>query len=893
MTKIVKKAKEVSKFSNNFCRAKDLSNEASVEQFFVNRLLKALGYEDSEIKPKTAIDELKIGKGRKKEPWKPDYMIVCKKKPRWIVDAKSPTENPEDFIDQGGGYCFAVNQKIEGNPVHYFMLTNGFLTRVYRWDSDEPILSLRFADFVNGNTKYESLRKLLGANVARTGWIETKQPVVPHRIYRPNMEEAKKTFIRCHRIIWKADKVGPQGAFERFAKILFVKLWEDRRLRNNADYLAAIGRGDPLPADAVRFSTRWIEQQETNSENPIDRILFRDLVESLEQEIQSKKRKRIFDPLTRLGVQPGTVKMVVAQLEHQYLFGIDEDLNGRMFEAFLVASMRGEDLGQYFTPRSIVKLVTRLGKPIAVPSKIERVLDGCCGTGGFLIELLTEMRRQVYENKSLSNTKRMEMLNEVANEAIFGIDAAQDPPLGKIARINMYLHGDGGSRVYMTDALRSVPEPFGTDTPEAKQDVRELRKLLEGEHPLRFDLILTNPPFSMDYSRGAPDEWEVLKDYELCSWGGKERSTLRSAVMFIERYYDLLKPAGRLLTVIDDGVLGSKKTEFVRDYIRTKFIINGIISLHGDAFQRAGARVKTSILCLTKKLSENEQQPSAFVYETRYVGLDDVPTRTPPSVAEAARKKALEEIEAVTTAYSKYLNGETGPWLVKAAKLTGRLDAKNLNPWSVEKLEKTWIRAGAKAEKLSALVEPIENLIHIKPDSHYTFLRISYEGFAEDGERRLGKEISYAGKVGNAKAGDIVVSNISAVYRAICVLPKEKESALITPEFTVLRIKKERVREIDPMYLWSVLRSSAVIAEWLAHSTGVGRHRVEWNLLREQSVPLLPYPKQKAIGDLYRKAARLTRNSENAMAQAAGGIVTLDLDGEMARDQMARAKPPR
>ena len=773
------------------------------------------------------------------------------------------------------------------------MLTNGFLTRVYPWDSAEPVLSLRFADFIDGNTKYESLCKLLGADAARVGWADAKQPIVPHAIHRPNMEEAKRTFARCHRIIWKADKVGRQGAFERFARILFVKLWEDRRLRDNADHLAAIGRGDPLPADAVRFSTRWIEQQEANSENPIDRILFHDLVEALEQEIQAKKRKRIFEPSTRLAVQPGTVKRVVAELQHQYLFGIDEDLNGRMFEAFLIASMRGEDLGQYFTPRSIVKLMARLGMPIATPAKVERVLDGCCGTGGFLIELLTEMRRQVYENKALSSAKRTAMLNEVANEAIFGIDAAQDPKLGRIARINMYLHGDGGSRVYMTDALRAIPTPSDTDSPEGKQEVQELRKLLAGDDPLRFDLILTNPPFSMDYSRGSPDEWEVLKDYELRAWDGKDRSSLRSAVMFIERYHSLLKPGGRLLTVIDDGVLGSKKTGFVRDYIRKKFIINGIISLHGDAFQRAGARVKTSVMCLTKKTDSNEQQPSAFVYETRYVGLDDVPSRTPPSVADEARRNALEEIENVAGAYSKYLSGERGPWLVRAERLNGRLDAKNLNPWSVDKLAATWARVGATTEKLSDLVDPVESMIDVKPDDYYTFLRISYEGFAEDGERRLGKEISYVGKVGNAKAGDIVVSNISAVYRAICVLPKEKEKSLVTPEFTVLRIKKERAGDIDGTYLWSVLRSSAVIAEWLAHSTGVGRHRVEWHLLGGQSVPVLPIDDQRVIGDLYRKAARLAQESADAMAQGARGLALLDLDGEIAKDQMARAKPPR
>ncbi len=59
-------------------------------------------------------------------------------------------------------------------------------------------------------------------------------------------------------------------------------------------------------------------------------------------------------------MRPETIKMVVQKLQHWDRFGIDEDLNGRLFETFLNATMRGEELGQFFTPRSVVKLVTKL-----------------------------------------------------------------------------------------------------------------------------------------------------------------------------------------------------------------------------------------------------------------------------------------------------------------------------------------------------------------------------------------------------------------------------------------------------------------------------------------------------------------------------------------------------
>ncbi|MDP2735696.1 MAG: hypothetical protein Q8P12_05830, partial [bacterium] len=396
----------------------------------------------------------------------------------------------------------------------------------------------------------------------------------------------------------------------------------------------------------------------------------------------------------------------------------------------------------------------------------------------------------------------------------------------------------------------------------------------------------------MDYKKTVPEEWETLKNYDLRTLGGKDRTSLRSAVMFLERYYDLLRPGGRLLTVIDDSVLGGKKMGFVRDFIRERFIINGIVSFQGDAFQRAGARTKTSVVCLTKRTEEDKEQPAVFVYESRYIGLDDVPARTPPSVAEEARNKAIKEIDDIVASYEKYHAGEEGPWLVQPGRLSDRLDAKYLIPWSVEKLKRTWARAGAATDTLENLVDPIEEQVENKPKTTYTFLRISYEGFAESGERRLGKEVSYAW-VGRARPEDIVVSNISAVYRAICVFPEGMDDVLITPEFTVLRIKQMKRDEVDPMYLWSVLRSPAVIAEWLSQATGVGRHRVVWDLLKNQKVPLLPPPKQREIGEMNRKAYRLAHESTIVMERATAELDALDLYGEAAKDKLVRAKPPR
>lgn len=877
---------------NKYCRSTDLSNEASVESFFVLRMLDDLGYRDAEIKPKRAIQALRVPKGRGQEAYKPDFLIEAGGRPRWLIDAKPTDERVEDYAYQGAGYALLINRKYKEKPLRYYMLTNGLLTRVYVWDQEEAILSLRFKDWETGNTKYEALKRLLGAEITRTGWSTTQLELVspPGRVLvRPPMDEVKKAFLRCHRIIWKSEKMSPAAAFVGFAKILFVKLWEDRRIRDNDQLLAKIGRGEPLPAEEIRFSRRWIAEQEANDPNPVDALLFRQLVEFLEQEIEKRQRKRIFEPDERLRLSPGTVKRVVGELEDYYLFGIDEDLNGRMFEAFLAATMRGQALGQYFTPRSIVKVINRLAHLHAGPDYVDRVLDACCGTGGFLIEALTEMRRQVWDNTSLTSSARSKLLEEVANQAIFGIDAGRDPMIARVARINMYLHGDGGSRVYMTDALRHPPEPSPADTPEIKNEVLELAGLLEDG--VQFDAAITNPPFSMDYQATVPEEKEILDTFELTTYEGKRRRSLRSSVMFIERYWDLLKPGGRLLTVIDDSVLSGKKFAHVRDFIRERFVIRAVISLHGDAFQRAGARAKTSILYLTKRTGGTEEtQPDAFVYESRYIGLDDVVPRTRASVAEAARTQAAREMDEIVAAFDAFQRGERGQWLVRSDRLTGRLDAKHLLPWTVAALEDAWEAQGIPSALLEDLVEPVDDLVILDPGTRYTFLRISYEGYAERGESALGREVSYA-RVGQARPGDIVVSNISAVYRAICVMSPEMADCLTSNEFTVLRLKPGI--KADPFYLWSVLRSSAVIAEWMSGSSGVGRHRVDWSTLRKQRVPLLSSEQQHQVGELYRIAQERQAEVARVREQAARVLDDLNLESEAARDRLVRAKPPK
>jgi len=449
--------------SNLLCARADLSNEASVETFFVNRLLSdVLGYRDSQIQPKQTLEQLTVGRGRRNEKYRPDYGLKVDRRIRCVIDAKATNEDIDDWIEQCSGYFLALNRKYPGsqNPVQFFVLTNGLETKVYHWDSDEPLIEMDFADFEFGNPKFEQLKAILSADKIASAKELPPESKPSFDFVRPSREWARHVFAACHNAIRKSG-YGPGPAFLQFVKIMFVKLAEDRGLRTNEatrDLLSDSGEKVKLPLSAVRFSLRWIEDREKEGViSPIDSIIFERLRTDIENDIQLRKKKRLFDIGERIDLRPDVVKTVVEKLQHLDMFGIDEDLNGRLFETFLNATMRGRELGQFFTPRSVVKMMTRLADLRADGQHQDRVIDGCCGSGGFLIEALTIMRNQIRDNESLTSGEKKRLLEKICNESFFGIDFGKDPPLARIARINMYLHGDGGSRIYATDGLDKHP----------------------------------------------------------------------------------------------------------------------------------------------------------------------------------------------------------------------------------------------------------------------------------------------------------------------------------------------------------------------------------------------------------------------------------------------------
>lgn len=883
---------------NLLCARTDLSNEASVETFFVARLLtNVLGYRDSQIQTKQTLERLTVGRGHRREKYRPDYALKVERRVRCIIDAKGTEEDIDDWIEQCSGYCLALNRKYPGdqNPVHFFVLTNGLVTKVYRWDSDEPLLELDFADFEFGNTKFEQLRTILSADKIASSKAIPAEGKPSFEFTRPTREWARHVFAACHNAIRKSG-YGPGPAFLQFVKIMFVKLSEDRKLHYDnpatRDLIASGAEKVKLPALAVRFSLRWIEEREAEGvTNPLDSIIFERLRSDIENEIELRKKKRLFDNGERIDLRPDVVKTVVEKLEHLDMFGIDEDLNGRLFETFLNATMRGRELGQFFTPRSVVKMMTKLADLRADREHQDKVIDGCCGSGGFLIEALTIMRIQIRDNESLPPGEQKRLLEKVCNESFFGIDFGKDPPLARIARINMYLHGDGGSRIYSTDGLDKRPHSSQESDPESVGNVDELRRLLA--KPTLFDVVLTNPPFSMTKEAKNETDLKVLRQYNLAikkAGTAEIRPSLRSSVMYIERYHDLLRPGGKLITVIDDTLLASKDFGYVRDYIRENFLVRAVISLPGDTFRRSGSRVKTSVLFLEKKQHHDDAQPSCFAYFSEYLGVDDLVPRASADDINEARGLAERETEEILSGYRRYVRGEKGPHVLPPERVSGRLDLKYCVPL-FGRMTAKWHKSGVEVKPFAKCVQLVEDVVkpRLEPENAFTLIKVTYDGVCVPERVKKGKAIKPK-TMYRVREGQMVFSVIRSTDGAIGIVPSALDGALVSDtSYVVFECPDPQ----DAAYLWAVLRSHEIRADMQSLSPGSSRYTTPWPEVGEVLVPWLSKDKRRAIGqgliDTWAMEKQVERSREAAMTQ----LAELGVESEASIQRWRASKAPQ
>ena len=274
------------------------------------------------------------------------------------------------------------------------------------------------------------------------------------------------------------------------------------------------------------------------------------------------------------------------------------DVMGDAYEYLIkkFADLSKKNAGEFYTPRTIVKLLVMLMAPKAG----ETVYDPACGTGGMLIEAIRYMN-----NDQLTYGK------------IYGQE--KNLSTSAIARMNLFLHGARDFKVTQGDTLRSP-------------------NYINGGQLQTFDCVIANPPFGLKAWRVSAFETDI---YGRNIWGCPSDSNADYA--WLQHMIKSMNPAtGRVAVVMPQGVLfhGGKEGE-IRKQIVESDKIECVITLIGGVFYGAGVSA-----CLI--LMNNQKVPD---HKGKICMIDATEIYTP---ARAQNYMSEDDILTVFNLYSNY-----------------------------------------------------------------------------------------------------------------------------------------------------------------------------------------------------------------------------------------------
>ena len=221
------------------------------------------------------------------------------------------------------------------------------------------------------------------------------------------------------------------------------------------------------------------------------------------------------------------------------------DLLGAAYEYLIgeFADSAGKKGGEFYTPRDVVRLMVRL----LDPREGMRVYDPCCGSGGMLIA----SHRHVQDRSS--GARPLQLFGQDNNGEVWAM-----------AKMNMILNGIAHADVRNDDTLTAPAH-------------------LEHRSLMRFDRVISNPPFSQSYTRQGMKFPERFV-YGFCPEEGK-----KADLMFLQHMLAVLDTGGVLATVMPHGVLfrGGVEKE-IRAGLVEDDLLEAVIGLPPNLFYGTG-----------------------------------------------------------------------------------------------------------------------------------------------------------------------------------------------------------------------------------------------------------------------------------------------------------------
>lgn len=817
-----------------------LESERDIETKLVHPLFhRTLGYPQDSLRTDVAVN---LTFGREKKIGRADLVVYHQDKPVVVVEAKKPTETLQPGIDQVDSYAFALQAP-------YSVITNGrgFVLRgYYSFNSRINILE----DSVDELKKdgWKRLKDLISfANIIASIADKENQLVEPSE---EKIRDYRRFFRNIHNIIRDGDKLDPSASFDEMSKILFIKAAEDEwRQRKGGQHVLTLDKIEEWErmGKGMDFVNTWFSNAAHD--------LFPD----------------VFEENTKINLSVETLKEVLKSTKGFHVRNGDVDVKGRAFEEFLPSQLRGKGLGQFFTPRPVVNFMVDL----AEISIHDIVVDFACGSGGFLIKAFERMQRLVDQLPDGTWKKiridKEEFMNDIKEKQLHGIDA--EPRAVRTAKMNMLMWGDGrrvvrGNALDVTDFNSKAYEPKEYD-PEKKKN--------------GCTVILANPPFG-----GSEKKQDILRRYDLGS-RQIERTTQKTEILFLEKGIKLLRPQGKMLIVIPQGILSNESYSYVRDFLHSEAEIRSIISLPTHTFVQSGVQtVKTCVLYVQKFTEEkkrlyNDKTKGKTDHEVRRILRTDPNFDYPifmgtaefigyePSGRSIVTKGEKTDLDLLLDDYAnQQVLSKPKVNLISFARANynerplRRIDqiirgtqrgfktsfVVNFSN-TEERLDPPFYLLRYQAGNMLASFLPLSGMIkkggeRFRPktddekDIEYPIISVTNDGKVSLNEHLKGEDFTQSYK--SVKADDIVYNPYRVNIGSIGVVPKKLDGAYASPAYVVFRS-----RNYDPQFLVNLLRSPFYKLYIDVVSTGSIRDSLSFDLLETIRVPKVNTAEQKKI----------------------------------------------
>ena len=592
-------------YGTNLKKHRDIKSisgdEELVRGYLITKLVNELGYKEENIELEKEYD---LGRPKVNKP-RIDVIVRDEKGNAFLyIELKSPAdyEKNKDEVIEKQLFGLASQEQGQGKNVKYLVL---YTVEVVGKEIKDKCILIDYEKFRSFDA-WKEIRDFADELPERYGKAQKEPYIKGKKDLETNFTHEKLDGLRknLHNVLWGGGGTDDNDVFASLVNIILAKIQDEDEKEEGEKYDFQVFSYANRNENAIF---------ETNQElfDRINKLYRRALKDKLN--ITDKQELQDSFVVDRKKFSLAKLKYTVSELEKfSFVDGKNsfdgKDILGDFFEGIIREGFK-QSKGQFFTHIHIVKFMLwglqldklalkRVNRDLEIPY----LIDPSAGSGTFLIEYMKFITKNLkYRFKDKLATKRSvedkfqewfmpnHRENKWAQHFIYGIETNFN--LGTATKVNMILHGDGSTNIFVKDGLLPFKFYDKETAPNFLKQYEQDAAYLEKEVNAQFDVIITNPPFSVTLDNETKKH---LKNEFV--FGDKKNSEN----LFVERWYQLLKPNGRFGVVLPESVFDTTENKYIRLFIYKYFKVKAVVSLPQLTFEPFTS-TKTSLLFAQKK----------------------------------------------------------------------------------------------------------------------------------------------------------------------------------------------------------------------------------------------------------------------------------------------------